>query len=147
MLKNLVLNTLEKREKFEFHSAEIFTTKYSAKLKANSIHVPNSAKIILTLQSEMTVLIVEMPIIKVDLHGNVIIHTHTDYKTVTLANAKELLNKDDVRILKAQLMAVKNKKVFGSTSLEVIREQELSSKVEVAKFLKKIKKFTEGGGF
>lgn len=147
ILKKIILNTIDSVHTYEYDSAEIFTTKYSSKIKSNSIHVPSSAKIIFQRKADMTVLLVELPIIKVDAMGNVNIYTHTDFKTATLANAKELMQKEDLKLLKAQLSALKHKKAFGATSLEVIKEKEYSSKAELVKFIKKIKDFTEGGGF
>ncbi len=141
------LNTLESQIVMDYDFAEIFTTSYSAKIKPRSIHVPTSAKIILTHKNIMTVLLVQLPIIKVDADGVMNIYTHTNYKTASLANAQEFLAREDIKLLRAQLSAVRNKKTFGATSLEIIKEKELSSEIEIIGFIKKIGKFTEGGGF
>lgn len=146
-IKSLRLNTLENSFDFKYESATIYTHKYKAKIKPSSIHSPMAAKIIFIHKSEMTVLLVELPIVKTDAKGNVVINTHTDYKTATLQNAKDLLAKEDLKLLRVQLSAVRHKKAFGATSLEAIKEKELSAKVSLVKFIKKIHKFDEGGGF
>lgn len=145
--KKIYLNTLEERVLFEYDSAEIFTSTYSLKVKPRSIHVPASAKLIFTHKNVMTVLIVQLPVIKVLKDGTITIYTHTNYKTASLQDAEKFLALEDVKLLKAQLSAVTNKKTFGATSLEIIKEKELSSEIELVRFVKKIRKFTEGGGF
>jgi hypothetical protein len=45
--------------------------------------------------------------------------------------------------LKCVLDAVKHKKTFGATPLEIIKEQELTAKIEIIKFIKKMKRFME----
>lgn len=145
--KKIVLNTLQDQIIFEYDTAEVFTSSYSSKIKPRSIHVPTSAKIIFTRKNVMTVILVQLPIIKVDKEGTINIHTHTNYETASLANAEKFLVREDLKLLKAQLSAVYHKKAFGATSLEVIKEKELASEIELIQFIKKIRKFTEGGGF
>lgn len=146
-VKKIILNMLEDQVLFEYDSAEVFTSSYSSKIRPRSIHVPTSAKIIFTRKNVMTVLLVQLPIIKVDKEGTINIHTHTNYKTASLANAEEHLAREDLKLLKARLSAVYHKKAFGSTSLEIIKEKELALEIELIQFIKKIRKFTEGGGF
>lgn len=145
--KKIILNTLQDQKVFDYDFAEVFTTSYSSKIKPRSIHVPTSAKIIFTRKNIMTVILVQLPIIKVDKEGTINIHTHTNYETASLANAEQFLAREDLKLLKAQLSAVYHKKAFGATSLEVIKEKELSSEIELVQFIKKIRKYTEGGGF
>lgn len=145
--KKIIVNTLEEHVVHEYDSAQIFTPTYSAKIKPRSIHVPTSAKVIFVHKNVMTALLVQMPIIKVDKDGQMHIHTHTNYKVASMANMSEFLEHEDIKLLKAQLSAVRHKKAFGASPIEVIKEQELSSEIEMVRFMKKIKNFTEGGGF
>ncbi len=126
---NLELVSYENSVNYKIKLAYLITKNYSKKIKSNEVHSPLAAKLILVDENEkMKKLFLLFPIIYSNELGNIIIWTDIKLENV-LDNS--WIKKMNLRDLKHKIKILTKKEMIGLTINEIIKKNELESKLEL----------------
>lgn len=135
-MPKLIINAFDERKEFRINRAKIITPLYSTKLKAKQVHSPSTALFVAATQTLGYEFILYNPLIECDSMGDVTIYTDKPYSQI-LISEDHAKHADEYQINKLNLKTLESKMKIGATLDEVWKYEEIKSKVETGKILRK----------
>lgn len=145
-MNKLTLNTIDETKEFDFEKSSIFTVIYSSKLKPNSIHSPNAAKIIIENNLIIKSFIVLQPLVNVKSNGDLIIHTPSTLEQAML-RVPYSVTKKDIKSVKKDVKMLKAKFELGISIQELIDMNYSEARFEAMTLEARVENPYKGGGF
>lgn len=145
-MNKFTLKAIDEVKVFDMNKATIFTVPYNKRLKPNTLHTPNAAKIIIEDGNTISSFLLLQPIVNVLDSGDVEVHTSSTFDQATL-KTKYREDSKDMKSVKREIKILENKFKLGISIDELINMNYSRSMYEIMILEDRVENEYKGGGF
>lgn len=145
-MNKFILKAIDEVKTFNMIKATIFTIPYNQRLKPNTLHTPNAAKIIIEDGNTISSFLLLQPIVNVHGNGDVEVHTSSTFDQATL-KSKYRDESKDMKSVKREIKILENKFKLGISIDELMNMNYSRSMYEIMVLEDRVENEYKGGGF